>query len=821
MNDACYLGMARHEQVIRMLEGVYARRTSIQAKRGDVPQSTHASAPAGRDGDSDDDDNNCSNAVGTEDYHRTPSSSSANGNGKGSRGGHGKGEDSERTTQEVEMKKVSATTTPISVDDVTPVVKHASSMERSEIITKVVRNEIGMDDAADAFEQSTHEELRQRQREEHERDISFLRTLNRSASETSSPRSSPNSIASSPRSSSLGRNTAALHLRGSSSIHRGSAASSRRGSTASSQLSSSDEVISEQEQSWLRISGIQMRRVSQGHDGLRRHVDTLAYSYPDASTVMQAARKVSILAKMAETEARQAADEHVTHDDVGKSDRRDLRADSDAMRNTSSLSLRRKVSTIIEDMPRHPEAAESETTTREKSRGSENSSDGDIAADETDANDDAETSSESRTHTTQMNVGQQSRQRWFSIANTAHHQLVRCKTQDIMNRLVLERLDVELPKRRWGANVKPAQSETRIFADAMRRRSQAESPTQTREKESVFALTVSSARNLYYSVQLQALLFARQFTHGVTRGDVEQARKSFIRKHALPCDFQFLTYTLNSVDEDLAEVIEVHWIEWVVGMLYLFGVGVDDVFAFQFWSPLLGLLLISLVGLQIQNVMFHVAALRIDDQHTTDSHFWFGMPRNMLWMLRISTSVFSFTLAFTYFVVWKEGLDSCYFDLWNMSWGWVVYNSILSFAGIGYIGYILMPQYSLAVEMGSFYRKDVLRHLLAESKVKKSEQDAQDELDAMHARSELNAKHSDEGFLMRQRRFDSTPTDGAARFSGDGMHSRDGNHHHHHVSKTDLSGSPARMPKRGVNNTEWCRHAAATYIQKVWKRTRE
>ena len=544
-----------------------------------------------------------------------------------------------------------------------------------------------------------------------------------------------------------------------------------------------------------------MRRVSQGHDGLRRHVDTLAHSYPDASTVMQAARKVSMLAKMAETEARQAADAHVAHDDLGKSDRHEHRADSDSMRNTSSLSLRRKVSTIIEDVPRNPEAAESETTTRRKSRGSESSSDGDTAKEETDANDDdADTSLESRAHKTQMNAGEQSRQRWFSITNKAHHQLVRCKTQDIMNRLVLERLDVEVPKRRWGANVKPAHSETRVFADAMRRRSQAEAPRQTQAKESVFSLMMSSARNLYYFVQLQALLFLRQFTHGVTRGDVEQARKSFIRKHALPCDFQFLTYTLNSVDEDLAEVIEVHWIEWVVGMLYLFGVGVDDVFAFQFWSPLLGLLLISLVGLQIQNVMFHVAALRIDDQHTTDSHFWFGKPRNMLWMMRISTSVFSFTLAFTYFVVWKEGLDSCYFDLWNMSWGWVVYNSILTFAGIGYIGYILMPQYSLAVEMGSFYRKDVLRHLLAESKVKKSEQDTQDELDAMQVRSELNAKHSDEAFLMHQRRFDSAPTDGADRFSGDGVLGRDGKSGQ--VSKMDHSGSPVRMPKRGVNETE-------------------
>ena len=128
-----------------------------------------------------------------------------------------------------------------------------------------------------------------------------------------------------------------------------------------------------------------------------------------------------------------------------------------------------------------------------------------------------------------------------------------------------------------------------------------------------------------------------------------------------------------------------------------------------------------------------------------------------------------------------------------------------------------MPQYSLAVEMGSYYRKDVLRRLLAERKVKKSEQDTLDEIDQMHVRSELNANHSDEGFLVRQRPFESAPTDGAGRLSGDSVLDDGGREQ---VPEIDYPRRLTRMPRSGVNNTDWCRHAAATYIQKAWRRTR-
>ena len=105
---------------------------------------------------------------------------------------------------------------------------------------------------------------------------------------------------------------------------------------------------------------------------------------------------------------------------------------------------------------------------------------------------------------------------------------------------------------------------------------------------------------------------------------MEQCRKSFIRKHLLPRSFDFISYTRYCVDEDMATVLEVHWIEWVMYLLYILVVGASGILVLQLILPLIGSLMLSLAGIQMQYVLFSVAVLHEDDEHTTDGHFWFG-----------------------------------------------------------------------------------------------------------------------------------------------------------------------------------------------------
>lgn len=585
---------------------------------------------------------------------------------------------------------------------------------------------------------------------------------------------SHNSSETSPRSSSL----------------RGSSLRSSSGRRVLRRYNSTENVVEEHEQSWMRINNLQMRRFSQETITVPlssvRHGETVTPVGVIVGSDKDSCRTSQARFEPQELTIRESSD----YLDM---DHGDKPTETEPRTSTGS-----KQGDLIES----PEAGDSASVTNKRGREEENAEGG---------------STESAVQS-QAPAGEPPVEK----KKKAMLQHVLCDFfPDVTRRLIMKRkkkvfmkqlMDEQNSNEKQHARQSGAKAggESTANANGQAERGAGQTSTCTTNDGRVWPYIRGVARNVYYSIQLQTLLFLRQFTHGVTRGDVDEARKSFIRKHELPCEFNFLTYTSYSVDEDLAEVIEVHWIEWTVGLLYLFGVGVDDVLALQFWIPLLGLILISLVGLQIQNVMFHVAALRIDDEHTTDSHFWFGKPRNMLWMLRISTSIFSFTLAFTYFVTWKEGLHSCYFDLWGMSWSWVLFNSVVTLVGTAYIGFRLLPQYSLAVEMGSHYRQDILRQLLVEDKVRASEEEVQKQIDDTQ-RLRQSSLTSDDCLLVNRRRSLSQ-RDVDFRLSGKQTVG---------ILERTPSALTLRPRKRMTHAPMWQRQAAATEIQRRWRQSRE
>lgn len=196
--------------------------------------------------------------------------------------------------------------------------------------------------------------------------------------------------------------------------------------------------------------------------------------------------------------------------------------------------------------------------------------------------------------------------------------------------------------------------------------------------------------------------------------DIHEARKSFLRKHLLPSNFDFIGYLQRCADNDLAKVLEVSIIEWAVFIIYIVLVGASEILVLQLLLPIIAFVCLGLAGIQIQHVLFMVAVLKDDRRETTDSNFWFGWPGNLLWLLRIAMSLFSISLAFTLFVVWKEGLPSCYFDELGMEWGWILYHSLWFVLGIAYVGYIKLPNYSLAVAMGSYYDHEALMDVISQ-----------------------------------------------------------------------------------------------------------
>ena len=462
---------------------------------------------------------------------------------------------------------------------------------------------------------------------------------------------SHNSSETSPRSSSL---------RG-SSLLRSSGRRLRR-------HNSGESVAVEHEQSWLRINNLQMRRLSQEAIAVPPAAAGAGGEPPveGRRSAMRAAREVSIIAAKAEIAAIQDVDRG-RHAEAAAAPGADapppprfsvqestIRESSDYLdaAEPSAVRGRSESTASTAPPPAGREDGKGPATPQAAIRQRGDTLDEVVSSDFSESSIRAAIArQQTRERTKEAPIEKTVLHRFLCglFPDVTRRLIIKRKTKIFMRQLMQEKELIE-SQRGGGAAGPPAAAGAGAGADADgngdAKRAGAARRAPAESSEGLLVPYIKGAvRHAYYSLHLQTLLFLRQFTHGVTRGDVDEARKSFIRKHELPCDFDFLTYTSDSVDEDLAEVMEVHWIEWTVGMLYLFGVGVDDVLALQFWIPLLGLLLISLVGLQIQSVMFHVAALRIDDEHTTDSHFWFGNPRNMLWMLRISTSIFSFTLG--------------------------------------------------------------------------------------------------------------------------------------------------------------------------------
>ena len=143
-----------------------------------------------------------------------------------------------------------------------------------------------------------------------------------------------------------------------------------------------------------------------------------------------------------------------------------------------------------------------------------------------------------------------------------------------------------------------------------------------------------------------------------------------------------------------------------------------------------------------------------------------------------------------------------------MNWSWVLFNSVVTLAGTAYTGYILLPQYSLAAEMGSHYRQDILRQLLVEDRIRESEEEVQNHIDEVQVRQSNLV--SDECLLAGRRRSHSL-RESDYRLPG----------------RQPQPGGPERTPSfashrpRRPRAPMWQRHAAAAEIQRSWRRHRD
>ena len=319
--------------------------------------------------------------------------------------------------------------------------------------------------------------------------------------------------------------------------------SSRRGSNASvTGPSSSDEYLSEQEMSWLRISNLQTRRMSVEFESLK----SIATETSSARSMIQRARELSILTSQAEAAAIKAAAEE-RGDDSSSVDTIGPEGASPTIDNPYA----RKVSTIDED---HDYLSQKghvplEIQSRDRSETVQAVIDSGFTEKAVKA---AGKKREEREFQKQETLGKPRGWRkyfFFLVPDVTRTQIIKKKTAAFVDKLVEERRRLESKNEK--AKLKRFNSRT-MNIDRRESTSLTDNSIITSRSGILWSHIKSSFRKLFYLVHLQALLFMRQFTHGVTRGDVDESRKSFIRKHHLPCDFNFLAYTRYTVDEDLA-----------------------------------------------------------------------------------------------------------------------------------------------------------------------------------------------------------------------------------------------------------------------------
>ncbi|KAL5655055.1 hypothetical protein ACJX0J_034374, partial [Zea mays] len=161
--------------------------------------------------------------------------------------------------------------------------------------------------------------------------------------------------------------------------------------------------------------------------------------------------------------------------------------------------------------------------------------------------------------------------------------------------------------------------------------------------------------------------FGKQFYRSVSRSDYTTMRLGFIKTHC-PSNpkFDFHGYMVRVLEADFRRVVGISWYLWIFVVIFLL-LNVNG-WHIYFWISFLPLLLLLAVGTKLEHVIAqlgHDVAKKhaaIDGDvivKPSDSHFWFGKPRIILYLIHFILFQNSFEIAFFFWILTTYGFDAC------------------------------------------------------------------------------------------------------------------------------------------------------------------
>ncbi|XP_030951032.1 MLO-like protein 9 [Quercus lobata] len=213
------------------------------------------------------------------------------------------------------------------------------------------------------------------------------------------------------------------------------------------------------------------------------------------------------------------------------------------------------------------------------------------------------------------------------------------------------------------------------------------------------------------AISFYFVCFWRQFFRSVRRADYLTMRHGFVTVHLAPgSKFDFQKYIKKSLEDDFKVVVGISPLLWASVVFFL----LINVSGWQamFCLSILPLLVILAVGTKLQGIISKMA-LEIKERQSvvqgiplvqvSDSHFWFGWPQLVLYLIHFVLFQNAFEITYFFWIWYEFGLRSCFHE----DFGLIILRVLLG-VGVQFMcSYITLPLYALVTQMGSTMKRSI------------------------------------------------------------------------------------------------------------------
>ncbi|KAL5226822.1 hypothetical protein ABZP36_015087 [Zizania latifolia] len=205
--------------------------------------------------------------------------------------------------------------------------------------------------------------------------------------------------------------------------------------------------------------------------------------------------------------------------------------------------------------------------------------------------------------------------------------------------------------------------------------------------------------------------FVKQFYGSVTKSDYTTMRLGFIMTHCQTNPkFDFHRYMVRALEADFRKVVGISWYLWIFVVIFLL-LNVNGWHTY-FWISFIPLLLLLAVGAKLEHVITQLAH-EVAEKHSaiegdlvvkpSDEHFWFGRPRDVLYLIHFILFQNAFEIAFFFWILTTYGFNTCIMDHAPFILPRLVIGVIIQLL----CSYSTLPLYAIVTQMGTFFKKEI------------------------------------------------------------------------------------------------------------------